>query len=117
MATIKDFQERKGEDIKLNIENDGSLALSMVDLSYSVEGVQKEAPITILKPGTLTADFLPGKLTAIMGPSGAGKTSILNILAGRVSASSGNIYVNNMPLSPAMDIQVNRTAGAKDSWS
>ncbi|XP_076116252.1 uncharacterized protein LOC143083788 isoform X1 [Mytilus galloprovincialis] len=39
----------------------------------------------------------PGKLLAIMGPSGAGKTSLLNSLAGRQTIASGEITLNNSP--------------------
>jgi len=42
---------------------------------------------------------LPGELTAIIGPSGAGKTSFLDILAGRknVGQLSGHVLVNGAP--------------------
>lgn len=40
----------------------------------------------------------PGKLLVIMGPSGAGKTSLLNTLAGRQPITSGAITLNNSPL-------------------
>lgn len=47
----------------------------------------------------------PGDLCCIMGPSGAGKTSLLNILAGRVSTNSkvvvkGSITANGEPVVP-----------------
>ncbi|KAG1857398.1 ABC-2 type transporter-domain-containing protein [Suillus subalutaceus] len=42
----------------------------------------------------------PGKLTALMGESGAGKTMLLNVLAQRVSTGvvSGDRFVNGQPL-------------------
>ena len=40
----------------------------------------------------------PGKLLVIMGPSGAGKTSLLNCLAGRQSITSGEITLNDSPI-------------------
>uniref|UniRef100_A0A1B6DZN6 ABC transporter domain-containing protein n=1 Tax=Clastoptera arizonana TaxID=38151 RepID=A0A1B6DZN6_9HEMI len=42
--------------------------------------------------------FRPGYLCAILGPSGAGKTSLLNILAGfKVAGVTGSILVNGKP--------------------
>lgn len=36
----------------------------------------------------------PGQVTAIMGPSGAGKTSLMNVLAGRGSYQGGSLTIN-----------------------
>ncbi|XP_056008436.1 uncharacterized protein LOC125666368 [Ostrea edulis] len=38
-----------------------------------------------------------GQILAIMGPTGSGKTSLLNILAGNVSLTSGSIDMNGNP--------------------
>jgi ABC-type multidrug transport system ATPase subunit len=53
----------------------------------------------------ISGTFKAGRLTAIMGASGAGKTSLLNVLAGEVSQSmlnhtiTGQISVNGLPVS------------------
>lgn len=36
----------------------------------------------------------PGRLTGIMGPSGAGKTSFMNVLMGKVKKTSGKMLLN-----------------------
>ncbi|CAM9317982.1 unnamed protein product, partial [Laminaria digitata] len=38
----------------------------------------------------VSGEALPGRLLAIMGPSGSGKSSLLNVLAGRVPAARRN---------------------------
>jgi ABC-type multidrug transport system ATPase subunit len=38
--------------------------------------------------------ILPGELTCVMGASGAGKSTFLNIISGKVHHSSGEIFVN-----------------------
>ena len=48
----------------------------------------------------VTAVFRPGELVALMGPSGAGKTTLMTALAGNASGTirGGGVYVNNQPL-------------------
>jgi len=54
--------------------------LTFRSVCYSVPSGHKNGNKTILKE--LSGKFKSGQLTAIMGPSGAGKTSLMNILAG-----------------------------------
>ncbi|KAJ7295013.1 hypothetical protein O6H91_Y217800 [Diphasiastrum complanatum] len=44
----------------------------------------------------VTGKLSPGEITAIMGPSGAGKTTFLNAVAGKTTQShtSGRVYIN-----------------------
>jgi ABC-type multidrug transport system ATPase subunit len=56
---------------------------------------------TILRD--VSALFRPGRLTAVMGASGAGKTSLLNFLAGHVAAKadlSGTVLLNGHVVTP-----------------
>ena len=39
-----------------------------------------------------------GEITAICGPNGAGKTSLLRVLTGDASPSTGRVSLNNRPL-------------------
>jgi len=72
--------------------------VSWENINYSVE--TKKGEEKILKD--LSGFANPGEILAIMGSSGAGKTSLLNILAGRTTSSSyqsvnGSIYANGVP--------------------
>lgn len=42
----------------------------------------------------VSGEFWAGDVNAIMGPSGAGKTTIMNVLSARVGNTSGTICVN-----------------------
>jgi iron complex transport system ATP-binding protein len=46
----------------------------------------------------LSARFLPGKVTVILGPNGVGKSSLLACLAGLRSADSGNVTLGDVPI-------------------
>jgi len=45
-----------------------------------------------------------GKVTAIMGPSGIGKTTLLRLIGGQIKPESGNIFFagKNIPCSHAL---------------
>ncbi|KDO28882.1 hypothetical protein SPRG_05753 [Saprolegnia parasitica CBS 223.65] len=51
----------------------------------------------------ITASFEPGTMTALMGSSGAGKTTFMDVLAGRKTGGriAGDIYINGEPKNPA----------------
>ncbi|KAI8836623.1 P-loop containing nucleoside triphosphate hydrolase protein [Chytridium lagenaria] len=78
--------------------------IAFKDLSFSVNVAVtedkrksfKEKPI--LK--SISGVFRPGRFTAIMGASGAGKTSFLNVIAGeaKVGMISGEILINGQPV-------------------
>ncbi|KAG5392294.1 hypothetical protein IGI04_022257 [Brassica rapa subsp. trilocularis] len=80
------------------------LALSFDDVKYFVDmpaemrdqGVQ-ETRLQLLKG--VTSTFRPGVLTALMGVSGAGKTTLMDVLAGRKTGGyiEGDIRVSGFP--------------------
>jgi ABC-type multidrug transport system ATPase subunit/ABC-type multidrug transport system permease subunit len=52
---------------------------------------------------TVTAHFEPGRLTALMGATGAGKTTLMDVIAGRKTGGRivGDIIINGEPKDPA----------------
>ena len=46
----------------------------------------------------LNLDVVPGRCVAIVGPSGIGKTTLLNTLAGLIPARGGHLTLNGVPL-------------------
>ena len=69
------------------------IELSFVDLSLFLKGSNKK----ILS--NVTGKLSPGRVTAVMGPSGAGKTTFLNALAGKAthSRTTGAVFINGKP--------------------
>lgn len=63
----------------------------------------------VLKGLTLTLE--PGKITALAGPSGAGKTTTADLLLKLYSPSSGEILLDNQPLSASGPAPVRRAIG------
>jgi len=101
MALVFDstYIERALGDVR-DVENPtqtDATSLSFLDINYSVTSNAGEYK-QILK--SCEGQFAKSKLTAIMGPSGAGKTSLLNILAGRTQATSGSLLLNSEQVSP-----------------
>ncbi|MFL6556538.1 MAG: ATP-binding cassette domain-containing protein, partial [Bacillus sp. (in: firmicutes)] len=48
---------------------------------------------------SLSFSIKQGELVALIGPSGAGKTTLLNSIAGLVTFQSGELLIDNVPLS------------------
>ena len=47
---------------------------------------------------SVSADFQPGNIYSIMGPSGVGKTTLLSIMAGLDRPSAGEVYIHGKDL-------------------
>jgi ABC-type multidrug transport system ATPase subunit len=54
------------------------------------------APLSKTILSDVTGSIVPGRVTAIMGPSGAGKTTFLSVLMGKVKRTAGTIKVNGI---------------------
>ncbi|XP_021744131.1 ABC transporter G family member 24-like [Chenopodium quinoa] len=63
------------------------------DLTLTLKGKQR----CLLK--CLTGKIMPGRITAVMGPSGAGKTTLMSALAGKETGckKSGLVLINGKP--------------------
>lgn len=54
----------------------------------------------------LTFDIFPGEIYGLLGPNGAGKTTTINILCNLLSADSGEIKINDLPVSEATKLLI-----------
>jgi branched-chain amino acid transport system ATP-binding protein len=50
---------------------------------------------------SVTCQFEPGTLTAIVGPNGAGKTTYFNLISGQLKANAGRVVLDGVDLSRA----------------
>ncbi|WVZ64594.1 hypothetical protein U9M48_014089 [Paspalum notatum var. saurae] len=80
------------------------LSITFEDIRYSVDMPEEiraqgvtETQLELLKG--ISGSFRPGVLTALMGVSGAGKTTLMDVLAGRKTSGyiKGNITISGYP--------------------
>eukprot|EP00741_Cyanophora_paradoxa_P011446 tig00020556_g11057.t1 len=60
-------------------------------LSVAVRGERGRETLVLRD---VSGDFKPGQVTAVMGASGAGKTTLVNVLLGKLAHSKGRVLVN-----------------------
>lgn len=86
------------------------VTLAFEDLWYSVPlpGGARDEEIDLLKG--VTGFALPGSITALMGSSGAGKTTLMDVIAGRKTGGRirGKILLNGYP---STDLAIRRCTG------
>jgi phospholipid/cholesterol/gamma-HCH transport system ATP-binding protein len=70
--------------------NESSAVVEIRDLHYGING-------RLIFDG-LSLDIARGRVTAFMGPSGTGKTTLLRLITGQVPADAGSIHVAGQDL-------------------
>ncbi len=78
------------------------IELSKVTKTY------KMGDITIMAADKVSFGIEKGELAVILGPSGAGKTTVLNILGGMDRCNSGTIMVDGKDISKYSDYELTR---------
>ena len=53
----------------------------------------------------VTARFETGRFTALLGPSGSGKSTLLNLASGIEAPDSGDVFINDIPITQLNDHQ------------
>ncbi|HKG27170.1 MAG TPA: ABC transporter ATP-binding protein, partial [Thermomicrobiales bacterium] len=85
-----------------------------VEFDHVVFGYDPETPII----KDFSAHILPGQRVAIVGPTGAGKTTIVNLLMRFYDPNQGEIRINGVPTREMSRAEVRRLFGMvlQDSW-
>ena len=68
-----------------------------MDVSVLVKSHSGKQPLTTVLDH-VDVSVHPGQAVALMGPSGAGKTSLMNVMSGTVSPSQGHVNINGTQL-------------------
>ena len=70
--------------------------LDAVMVKLDVKDINSSDRITLVNNVSISVGA--GEMVALMGPSGAGKTSLLDVLSGKRRPSEGQVLINNIPL-------------------
>ncbi|MDF3047222.1 MAG: transporter related [Candidatus Midichloriaceae bacterium] len=76
--------------------------------SISIKNITKDFPVgdeVIRVLNNVSAEIQKGELTMLVGPSGCGKTTLISIISGIMSATEGQIILDDYHLSKMSDTQ------------
>lgn len=76
--------------------------LQFQDVKYKIaaKGVKSSTARCLLQG--ITGSVNPGEILALMGPSGGGKTTLLNVLSGRAKLNGGTVTYNDQPYTKSL---------------
>ena len=63
-----------------------------------VKKIYHMGEIDIAAANGITFDIRKGEFAVVVGPSGAGKTTVLNILGGMDTATSGEVWIDGQDI-------------------
>jgi ATP-binding cassette subfamily C protein len=87
--TIREAERAREPNLGSEIPSlDHAIRLDKVSFSYDEEWVLREASLS----------FPAGLLTALVGPSGVGKTTIADLLTGLIRPQHGEVWIDDLPL-------------------
>ncbi len=108
---------KPGDDLRFGpqrLELSADLSVHSTQAVGGVTGVRLDASRLVREVGPakkpkrvidgISFSILPGEMVAIMGPSGAGKTSALTTLAGYTPPTKGHVYMDGMSLYRHYDV-------------
>ncbi|KAK1946690.1 ABC transporter G family member 36 [Phytophthora citrophthora] len=110
--TPRNNADRGETTVSVDLSSDRSLVpvtVAFKDLWYTVpDPADSDKSIDLLKG--ISGYALPGTITALMGSSGAGKTTLMDVIAGRKTGGKiqGQILLNGHP---ATDLAIRRSTG------
>lgn len=92
LVALEELREKKRDfqpDLKITRLASSGISLNQVTFSYDNE---------TLEPAILnvTLQFDEGKFVAIVGPTGSGKTTIMNLIGGFLEPTSGVVHINGL---------------------
>ena len=76
-----------------------------IDMTFDMGAVKVKAIDGI------SVDIKKGDYISIMGPSGSGKTTLLNIMSAMLRPTSGEVYIENKPMSKMDDNELAKVRG------
>jgi putative ABC transport system ATP-binding protein len=105
------FKKRKAQE-SLKVENVGNPEGALIHLDSIVKSFSTAAgEFPVLKG--ISANFFPGEFIGIIGKSGSGKSTLINMITGIDRPTSGEVYVEEVPVHQLSENQLAVWRGKK----